>query len=132
MMTQAYKQHGMSPRQAVDCCRPVDERLDTDLFKALCDPTRASLVRCLLKCARPCSVTEVAECCSVDFSVVSRHLAQLEKVGVLEMTKEGRTTYYRARHAHLAGLLRGLADAIDECCTPDAGSGGKGACGCVT
>ena len=49
-----------------------DRALDAELFKALSDPTRLKLLACLAKCSRMCSVTEVAECCSVDFSVVSR------------------------------------------------------------
>ncbi|MCA9245173.1 MAG: helix-turn-helix transcriptional regulator, partial [Phycisphaerales bacterium] len=71
----------------------MDRQLDTDLFKALGDPTRARLLACLLKCGRPCSVTEVAECCAVDFSVVARHLGLLARVGVLDSEKKGRTVW---------------------------------------
>ncbi len=108
---------------------PIDERLDPELFKALCDPTRASLVACLAKCGRGCSVGEVAECCSVDLSVVSRHLAQLARAGVLEATKEGRAVLYRVRYRELSRSLRALAEAIEECCPRERGGRAGGSCG---
>ena len=95
----------MTPKQAAKCCNPVDDLLDPELFKALCDPTRLRLLACLAKCGRACSVTEVAECCAVDLSVVSRHLAMLEKAGVLESTKEGRTVFYAVRYRQLSQTL---------------------------
>jgi ArsR family transcriptional regulator len=116
----------MSPKQAAACCRPVDDLLDPELFKALCDPTRAKLLSCLIKCGRPCSVSEVAECCSVDFSVVSRHLAMLDRAGVLAATKEGRTVFYAVQYEELCQTLRRLADAVEECAPTARAS--KGAC----
>ena len=119
-MTQA-SDRPQTPRQALACCGPLDEGLDAELFKALSDPTRLTLLACLAKCGRGCSVTEVAECCSVDFSVVSRHLALLERAGVLSSSKRGRTVFYEVRYAHVAGALRAVADALDAC-GPDAGA----------
>lgn len=112
----------MSPKQAAASCRPVDDLLDPELFKALCDPTRAKLLSCLIKCGRPCSVSEVAECCSVDFSVVSRHLALLDRAGVLASTKNGRTVSYTMQYEELCRTLRKLADAVEDC-APIARSG---------
>jgi DNA-binding transcriptional ArsR family regulator len=126
-MTQLSKRAPLTPKQAAACCGPLDERLDPELFKALSDPTRASLVACIAKCGRACSVGEVAECCSVDLSVVSRHLAQLARAGLLESSKEGRTVLYRVRYAELCRTLRSLADAIEACC-PDTGAKTKGVC----
>jgi ArsR family transcriptional regulator, arsenate/arsenite/antimonite-responsive transcriptional repressor len=105
-----------TPKQAAARRGRIDDLLDPLLFKALCDPTRASLIACIAKCGRGCSVGEVAECCSVDYSVVSRHLALLAHSGVLSATKEGRTVFYRVRYAELCRTLRSLADALQECC----------------
>jgi DNA-binding transcriptional ArsR family regulator len=105
-----------TPRQAARRPGAIDQRLDADLFKALSDPTRLVLLACLAKCARPCSVGEVAECCSVDLSVVSRHLSMLESAGVVEARKEGRTVFYAVRFREVTGMLRALADALDQCC----------------
>lgn len=126
-MTQMSKKRPATPKQAARCCGPLDDLLDPALFKALCDPTRATLVACLAKCGRPCSVSEVAECCSVDLSVVSRHLALMARAGVLESVKEGRTVHYRVRFHELAVVLRDLADAIEACC-PDHAAEQRGGC----
>lgn len=127
-MTQMSKRRPASPKQAARCPAPVDRLLDPALFKALADGTRTALLSCLIKCGRSCTVTEVAECCSVDFSVVSRHLALLERAGVLAAEKSGRTVSYRVRSVELAQRLRRLAEAIAE---HDAAGGAAagGACG---
>jgi ArsR family transcriptional regulator, arsenate/arsenite/antimonite-responsive transcriptional repressor len=121
-MTQISKRRPGNPKQAAACCRPIDALLNPALFKALSDPTRATLVACLAKCGRPCSVGEVAECCSVDISVVSRHLALLARSEVLEASKQGREVYYKVRFGDLSRTLRSLADELDSCC-------GGGRCG---
>ncbi len=116
MMTQVRKHRpAANPRQAATRSGPLDELLHPALFKAFSDPTRASLVACIAKCGRGCSVGEVADCCSVDISVVSRHLALLARAGVLESSKDGRTVYYKVRYQQLCDSLRALADALQEC-----------------
>lgn len=120
-----------TPKAAAGCCGPVDGLLDPGLFKALGDPTRLALLACLMKCGRACSVGEIAECCSVDLSVVSRHLQVLARAGAAEARKQGREVFYAARYEHLAGVLRDLAAAVDSCCPePSDASTCRGACGC--
>lgn len=116
MMTQVSELRPATPRQAARRRAALDRHLDTDLFKTLADPTRARLLACLLKCGRACSVSEVAECCAVDFSVVARHLALLARANVLKSEKRGRTVWYEPCCADLSARLRALADAIDEWC----------------
>jgi DNA-binding transcriptional ArsR family regulator len=115
-MTQMSKRRPATPRQAAARRTTLDRELDTDLFKALADPTRASLLACVAKCGRACTVGEVAECTSVDLSVVSRHLALLARSGILEGSKEGRVVRYRVRYAETAAALRSLASALEGCC----------------
>lgn len=120
MMTQVRKKRPpATPRHAAARRGPLDKLLAPALFKALSDPTRLSLISCIAKCGRGCSVGEVAECCEVDLSVVSRHLALLARSGVLSATKQGRTTFYSVRYAELCASLRALAAALDECCPDD-------------
>lgn len=126
-MTQTRKRRPLTPRQAAACCRPIDDLLDPALFKALCDPTRVSLIACIAKCGRACAVGEIAECSSVDVSVVSRHLAVLARAGILEATKSGRTMLYRVRYDELCRTLRALADAIEDC-RPPRGTARGGCC----
>jgi len=123
MMTQIRKQRPVSPRQAARRKAAIDHELDARLFRALSDPTRLRLLSCLAKCGRGCSVTEVAACCDVDFSVVSRHLALLAGAGVVESQKDGRIVRYRVRFKDVSRALRELADAFDECCPTDGESG---------
>lgn len=125
-MVQQYK----SPKQAARRRGAIDRAMDPGLFRALSDPTRVGLLACIAKCGRGCSVGEVAACCDVDLSVVSRHLKQLEQAGALESAKDGRTVRYRVRYGDLAKGLRALADAIDACC-PGGSCGEEGCCdGC--
>jgi ArsR family transcriptional regulator len=118
-VTQLSKRRPATPRAASRRPEEIDRRLDPALFKALGDPTRSMLLSCLAKCGRPCAVGEIAECCSVDLSVVSRHLALLARAGILDSERDGRIVRYSVRHAELAATLRALADAIESCCSPD-------------
>jgi ArsR family transcriptional regulator len=113
-MTQISKRLPLTPKAAACCAGPIDDLLEPEFFKGLCDPTRLKLLGCLAKCGRACSVSEVAECCSVDFSVVSRHLALLERSGIVESAKAGRVVSYTVKYGALADRLRSLADAVDS------------------
>ena len=108
----------MSPVEAAACCHPIDELLSADRFRSLADPTRLALLSCLAKCARPATVGELAACCSVDLSVVSRHLSQLQAGGLIEGERSGRHVLYQARCRATAGWLRELAEALETCCAP--------------
>ncbi len=119
----------LSPKQAMTRQGPVDGLLSADFFKALSDATRVSLLGCLVKCGRACSVGEIAECCSVDLSVVSRHLRLLERAGLISSEKKGRVVSYRVRYAEWSKALRDLAAAIESCCPSGASQGGAGCCG---
>jgi len=113
-MTQISKRLSLTPKLAAGRCGPIDDLLEPEFFKGLCDPTRLKLLGCIAKCGRGCSVSEVAECCSVDFSVVSRHLALLERSGIVESAKEGRVVRYTVKYRHLVQRLRSLADAVES------------------
>lgn len=124
-MASEYHRKMPSPKQAVRQRARLDRLLDPEMLKALAEPTRARLLSCLLKCGRPCSVTEVAECCSIDFSMVARHLATMARAGLLTSEKKGRTVWYAADASALSAQFRDLADAIseltpgDDCCETD-------------
>ena len=110
------KPHPASPEAAARVSAAIDRRLDQQLFKALGDPTRLLVLSCLVKCGRAVSVSEVAECCDVDFSVVNKHMKILASAGVLDAEKQGRTVWYTARCGDLCDRLSGLIDAIAEWC----------------
>lgn len=121
--------HPETPESAARLPAAIDEQLDLQLFKALADPTRLLVLACLIKCGRRCSVSEVAECCSVDFSVVNKHMKVLAAAGVLSAEKEGRTVWYAARCSDLCERFARLIDAIAEWCPNLDQPGHKGVAG---
>jgi len=92
--------------------------LDPELFRALGDPNRATLIAHLGERGGSSTVTEASECCPVDVSVVSRHLRTLRSAGVVTSEKVGREVLYHVEHAALAERLRQIADAVESCCPP--------------
>ena len=117
--------------QPADAPASLRQHLRPDLFRALCDPTRLQVLGRLALAKGPQTVTEVAGCCGVHLSGVSRHLACLREVGVVEAVKEGREVRYSLRREELTHALRSLADAIDGCgrdCIEDMASKGDACC----
>ncbi|MEM1432582.1 MAG: metalloregulator ArsR/SmtB family transcription factor [Pseudomonadota bacterium] len=83
------------------------------LLKALGEFNRLSLVYELCQCEEPQNAMCLCECCSVDASVVSRHLKLLEQEGVVRMRKKGRERKYALNRHEVAEKLRTLADLIE-------------------
>lgn len=100
------------------CCSGIQDPAAPVLFKALCDPNRISILICLARCESELTVSQVAACCPIDLSVVSRHLATLRDVGVLASEKRGKEVFYRVRPGALVNALRAVADELEACCPP--------------
>lgn len=98
------------------CCATLCRWLSPTLFRALGDPNRLAILVALSDGGDERTVSDVASCCPVDLSVVSRHLRTLRHAGVVEARKEGKEVLYRVRFDELVGILRGLADALEACC----------------
>ncbi|MEM6514031.1 MAG: metalloregulator ArsR/SmtB family transcription factor [Pseudomonadota bacterium] len=90
-----------------------DRRELADLLKALGEYNRLSLVYELCQCSAPQNAMCLCDCCSVDSSVVSRHLKVLAQEGVVQMEKKGRERVYSLNRSDIAGKLRSLADQIE-------------------
>lgn len=84
-----------------------------DLLKALGEFNRLTLVYRLCNCPTPQNVMCLCECCSVDASVVSRHLKTLTQAGILTLNKNGRERSYSLDRANVAARLRELANKIE-------------------
>ncbi len=97
------------------CLTALEAHLRPELFRALADPVRVALISRLALSAGPKTVTEVSDCCGVHLSGVSRHLTQLRAAGVVEATKAGREVRYTLDCEGLVELLRGLAEALENC-----------------
>src|SRR5512133_2451727 len=100
------------------CCATLRRWLSPDLFRALGDPNRLAILVALSDGGSERTVSDVARCCPVDLSVVSRHLRTLRDAGVVEARKQGKEVLYRVRFDALVGILRNLADALEACCGP--------------
>ncbi len=98
------------------CCPSIADSFAPELFKALGDPNRLVILADLAQACGPKTVSEIATCCPIDLSVVSRHLRQLRQAGVVEAEKKGREVYYTVRYGELARVLRRMAAAIEACC----------------
>lgn len=110
-----------------DCCSGIRELLVPGFFKALGDPNRLDILARLAEAGEPQKVSQVAGCCVIDLSVVSRHLAVLRDAGILDCQKKGKEVFYAVRASALAGTLRRLADAIEACCPPPSDTPERGA-----
>jgi ArsR family transcriptional regulator len=103
-------------RPPTQCCQNIGALVMPRFFKALSDPNRIVLLERLAQCREPCSVSQIAACCPIDLSVVSRHLAVLREAGILHAEKRGKEVYYSVCFAELVATLRAIADAIEACC----------------
>jgi len=85
-----------------------------EFLKALGEFNRLSLVYKLCDCETPQNMMCLCDCCSVDASVVSRHLKTLADAGVLKSNKNGRERTYSLDRANVAKELRTLATRIEK------------------
>ncbi len=67
--------------------------LDTDFFTALCEPVRVEIIRRLITVGAS-DVKTIAQGMVQDRSVISRHLAMLERAGITASRKSGRRVEY--------------------------------------
>jgi DNA-binding transcriptional ArsR family regulator len=85
--------------------------LDTRYFKALCEPTRVEIIRKLITIGA-CDVSTIAQGLSQDRSVISRHLATLERAGICVSQKIGRRVLYDLDGPYIVTKLTTILDAI--------------------
>lgn len=96
--------------------KPADD--PSRIFKALSDPNRLSLLWRLADCGTDDCVGRIAECCPVDLSVISRHLAVLREAGLVTAERKGKEVRYAINTGFIVKFLRSLADSLDGCCGP--------------
>ncbi|MBI3926129.1 MAG: helix-turn-helix transcriptional regulator [Armatimonadetes bacterium] len=102
--------------QVSGCCDGNWTAFQPEFFKALSEPNRIALLIRLAQRSAGCTVGELACCCPVDLSVVSRHLGMLREAGLVRSWREGKTVRYRVDCGRLVETLRAIADALEACC----------------
>lgn len=66
-----------------------------NIFKALGHPSRLAMVEKLAD--GECCVCELVELIGADFSTVSKHLAVLKDVGIVDFERKGQWMFYRLK-----------------------------------
>lgn len=109
----------MNERCRENSAQAAYEILDAGFFKALCDQSRLDIVSTLIRIGRA-DISEIANHCPMDRSVVSRHLKILEAAGIAVSQKQGRRVFYELDGPAVVAKLRGTTDAIEPlislCC----------------
>lgn len=77
--------------------------LETEIFKALADPTRRAVFERLVE--GEMSVGELKAGFAVSQPAVSQHLASLKRAGLVVERRDGRNTYYRVEPDGMRPLL---------------------------
>ncbi|MGO4832740.1 ArsR/SmtB family transcription factor [Rhizobiaceae sp. 2RAB30] len=77
--------------------------LETEIFKALADPTRRAVFERLA--VGEMSVGELKAGFAVSQPAVSQHLASLKRAGLVVERRDGRNTYYRVEPDGMRPLL---------------------------
>ena len=83
--------------------------LKAKLFQGLSDPSRLSILSCLLD--GPLNVSQIVEATNLSQPNASNHLACLRDCGLVASSQEGRYIYYRLSDDRVARLLD-LADEV--------------------
>jgi DNA-binding transcriptional ArsR family regulator len=76
--------------------------VETEIFRALADPTRRAVFERL--CKAEMSVSELTSGFDVSQPAISQHLAVLKGAGLVAERREGRNVHYRSNPAALAPL----------------------------
>ena len=94
---------------------------DAGLLAALCEPVRIDIVRVLVS-KRRADLQTIADQLPQDRSVISRHLSQLHRAGVVRREKIGRQVFFELDGATLLDRLESMVDGcrrlVATCCPP--------------
>lgn len=105
-------------QEAADACVEI---LDTEFFRALCEPARVQIFRELVLKGRA-DIGTIAQDLPQDRSVIARHLQTMERAGVVRAQTQGRHTFYEINGAVVAARLEGISQLVRSlvplCCPP--------------
>lgn len=108
------------PNSRIEAANACVDVMDTEFFRALCEPARIEIFKQLVLKGRS-DIGTIAEGMPQDRSVIARHLQLMERAGLLRVENEGRHTFYEidgpamiARVDQLSSLLHAL---VPMCCS---------------
>jgi predicted transcriptional regulator len=103
-----------------DAANACVEFLDTEFFRALCEPARIQIFRQLVLKGR-CDIGTIAQDLPQDRSVIARHLQTMHRAGLVHAQTEGRHTFYEIDGASITGRMEqivSLMRALMPLCCP--------------
>ena len=110
-----------TPRSRERAARELAAIVDSELFRALCEPARIAIVKLLTACGRA-DVQTIAAQVPQDQSVVSRHLAVLHRAGVVRREKIGRQVFFELDGISVVTRMERMVEQfrsiIPLCCPP--------------
>ncbi len=107
----------MAERERGVCCvlprRARSEKLaqQTEVLKALADPTRLEMVTILRDATEPVCVCDFTATFDLSQPTVSHHMARLREAGLVESEKRGIWAFYRLRR-DLPAAVKRLVEAL--------------------
>lgn len=96
----AYSTRWLTDRAGCATAGRMDDRLD-HVFAALSDPTRRRILTLLLE--DDMAVSDVAQPFGVSLAAVSKHLAVLDRAGLIHRERRGRVTWCKLQTEALRG-----------------------------
>ncbi len=98
----------LSKRSSLDISKTklVSSQSNHDVFQAVADPTRHSLLKLLAD--REMSITAITERFPIIRTAINKHLHVLSDAGLVSWRKVGRETRYKLRSEPLIELKEGL------------------------
>lgn len=80
-----------------------------DVFQAIADPTRRSIIKLLAGIGKEMSIAAIVEHFPVSRTAITKHLQVLSDAGLVSSRKVGRETRYKLQPAPLAELKQWLS-----------------------
>lgn len=91
----------------------MKQSADDELWEAMADPTRRNVLDLLVAHGDATATTLTGEL-PVTRQAISKHLAVLERVGLVEGLRQGREVRYRVNEARLADATKALSVVADR------------------
>ena len=96
-------------------CLAVVDDPTLETISALSDRTRLQILFLLGERGRTC-VGDIAHHFQISRPAISHHLKILKRSRIVRSEKVGQEVYYWVNTGELVGMLRGLADTLEQCC----------------
>jgi ArsR family transcriptional regulator len=90
----------------------------TAILKALADPKRFELLERIAKASCPLGCSEILPDLAISPATLSHHIKELERAGLIKVTREGKFHFLTLRPAVLEALAALLVSLVAGSCPP--------------